>query len=166
MDVDTSPPFGTKLGREQETPQSAGMVPRHDVRLPNPGKLSGMGVLRVLVVDDDIDLAVSIWEEIHKDGVEAGYCGSGKACLTKLETQAYDVLISDISMPEMSGIELVSIVRTRWPQIKVILMTAHGRQSFYDLVDRAIPILEKPLACADILAAIASATGSDDRPGV
>jgi CheY-like chemotaxis protein/anti-sigma regulatory factor (Ser/Thr protein kinase) len=102
------------------------------------------GERTVLVVDDspvDRHLAGSI---IHKmDGWHADLAAHGREALDVLERQPRhlpDVVLTDLLMPEMDGLELVQAVRTKYPLLPVILMTAHGSE------DIAIQALQKGAA--------------------
>lgn len=81
---------------------------------------------RLLIVDDEESygdvLKVIFEEEGHSVSTEYG----GKGALAFLETNRVDVVISDVRMPDMDGIELLREARKRWPDIGIILMTAFG----------------------------------------
>ncbi len=82
----------------------------------------------VLVVDDsrvDQELASSLLEEA---GHKIVLAGNGREALAKVEAQAPDVIVTDLQMPEMSGLELVEAVRARYPRIPVVLVTAQGSE--------------------------------------
>ncbi len=53
---------------------------------------------------------------------------NGKEALLKLETNKIDLIITDISMPEIDGIELTKCIKTKYPHIKVLILTAHNEQ--------------------------------------
>lgn len=81
---------------------------------------------QVLIVDDDI----SILEVLEARLIAAGYsvtkANSGKAALQFLKSNSVDILVSDIKMPEMSGMELLEKVHVFLPYLPVIFLTAHG----------------------------------------
>jgi CheY-like chemotaxis protein/anti-sigma regulatory factor (Ser/Thr protein kinase) len=95
----------------------------------------------VLVVDDsavDRHLAGAI---VHKlEGWQAIFAGHGREALEVIERQPPDIVLTDLLMPEMDGLELVQAVRAKYPLIPVILMTAHGSE------DVAIQALQKGAA--------------------
>lgn len=83
----------------------------------------------VLVVDDspiDRRLVGGILEKIS--GTKTEYAGDGAEALLKIERSAPDVVLTDLQMPKMDGLELVSTVRSRFPLVPVILMTGHGSE--------------------------------------
>lgn len=82
----------------------------------------------VLVVDDsrvDQQLAASLLEE---KGLKTDLAGNGREAMGRIEAQAPDLILTDLQMPEMSGLELVEAVHARYPRIPVVLMTAHGSE--------------------------------------
>src|SRR5579872_5620402 len=95
----------------------------------------------VLVVDDslmDRHLAGAIVQKL--EGWQAVFAGNGKEALDAMAQQTPDIVLTDMLMPEMDGLELVQAVRTRYPLVPVILMTAHGSE------DVAIQALQKGAA--------------------
>lgn len=112
--------------------------------------------LRILVVDDDADLAEAMSEGLGIRGHEAEACSSGVAALDLLAAKPWDAVVSDISMPGMSGYQLLDAVQDRWPGLPVVLMTGFSRA--VPEGERRIPvrILRKPVEIADLLDALAS----------
>jgi CheY-like chemotaxis protein/anti-sigma regulatory factor (Ser/Thr protein kinase) len=83
----------------------------------------------VLVVDDatvDRHLAGAIVEKI--DGWQATFAANGHEALESLRARTPDVVLTDMLMPEMDGLELVRAIRAKHPLVPVILMTAHGSE--------------------------------------
>jgi CheY-like chemotaxis protein len=84
---------------------------------------------RVLVVDDLASQRQLVSGLLcrHRD-YELAFAGDGKEALAKLAEQPADVVITDLLMPEMDGLELLRTVRRQYPLIPVILMTANGSE--------------------------------------
>lgn len=112
--------------------------------------------LRILVVDDDADLAEAMSEGLEIRGHEAEACSSGFAALDLLAAKPWDAVVSDVSMPGMSGYQLLDDVQDRWPGLPVVLMT--GFSTAIAEGGRRIPvrILQKPVEIPDLLDALAS----------
>jgi CheY-like chemotaxis protein len=90
--------------------------------LPSPAPSK----LRVLAVDDDrlvLFNTTAMLEELGHDVVEAG---SGEEALGLLEKHCFDMLITDQAMPRMTGLQLLEVVRERWPGLPVILATGYA----------------------------------------
>ena len=85
-----------------------------------------MSTKRILVVDDDSYVREATEMILERKGYEVDTAPEGKTALQKLEDGEYDLLLSDIKMPGMSGLELLETVKSRWPDLHVILMTAYG----------------------------------------
>jgi CheY-like chemotaxis protein/anti-sigma regulatory factor (Ser/Thr protein kinase) len=95
----------------------------------------------VLIVDDspmDRLLAQSIVQKM--EGWTATFAGNGVEALALLEKHTPDIVLTDLQMPEMDGLKLVQAVRSQYPMLPVILMTAHGSE------DIAIQALQKGAA--------------------
>ncbi|MEJ8552690.1 ATP-binding protein [Tepidibacter sp. Z1-5] len=105
---------------------------------------------KILVVDDKIQVAMATGEIIKSIGKEVDICYSGKEALQKLEVEKYDLIISDLAMPNLNGIELAKKVKDKYPHIKFVLMTGWlGDIDNYN--DTTIDyILEKPFGIDEI----------------
>ncbi len=82
---------------------------------------------RILIVDDEEDTAVLLTNVLRKRGFAADAVFSGAECLAYLRRDPVDVVISDIQMPGMSGIELCEQLYRRYPDIAPIVLTGYGR---------------------------------------
>lgn len=80
----------------------------------------------VLVVDDEPLVLESVTLLLDSFGYNAVACDHPKEALRKLETGRFDMVLSDIKMPEMSGIKLLEEIRKFNPEVTVILMTAYA----------------------------------------
>jgi CheY-like chemotaxis protein len=89
-------------------------------RKPDP-RLAG---LRVLIADDDLGIARSLQEILEADGCCVVTASDGLEALEKLTAQPFDLLLSDVVMPNMDGHELFLKVRERLPDLPVLMMTA------------------------------------------
>jgi two-component system, NtrC family, response regulator AtoC len=80
----------------------------------------------VLVVDDDTDTVTLLSEILSKEGYEVGAERDGKTALDYIASHPTDVVMSDIHMPNLDGMELLTELRNHHHDIPVILMTAYG----------------------------------------
>ena len=83
------------------------------------------GVRRILVVDDEPTVCETIEMILKFDGYEVQTASSGKEALLLLEQRAFDVVVTDYSMPEMKGDALVAAIKQRLPNQPVVMITAH-----------------------------------------
>jgi DNA-binding NtrC family response regulator len=81
---------------------------------------------RILIIEDEATLASSLKRVFQKEGYEVTASGSAEDGLGLLEEGFYDLVITDIVLPGMSGIELLKRIRERQPEIVVIIITAYG----------------------------------------
>jgi DNA-binding NtrC family response regulator len=78
----------------------------------------------ILVVDDDPGAQRALLQVLKKEGYSVDAASSATAALEKLQEQSVDLLVTDIRMERMDGMELMREVRQRWPDLPVIIMTA------------------------------------------
>lgn len=101
---------------------------------------------RILVVDDDRETRMLVVDILEGAGYEASACSGGEEALEALRTRYFDLLLTDIKMPGLSGIELLARVRSMSLDMEVIVMTAYGSKetAIEALRGKASDYLEKP----------------------
>ncbi|WP_330114484.1 sigma-54 dependent transcriptional regulator [Pseudomonas sp. JS3066] len=106
----------------------------------------------VLIVEDDELLAGNIQTYLERKNFEALVCHSAEEALELLRDQVPDVLLTDNSLPGMSGHELIREVSNRAPQIKPIMMTGYGNieDAVQAMKAGAFHYLTKPVALAEL----------------
>ncbi|MDH5395064.1 MAG: sigma-54 dependent transcriptional regulator [Gammaproteobacteria bacterium] len=111
----------------------------------------------ILVVEDDQILAEALQDTLVTAGYNVLMAEHGRMALTQLETETVNLIISDINMPQMSGDALLKRVKTLYPDIPVMLMTAYGtiEQAVDAMRDGAIDYMVKPFE-AEVLINMAS----------
>ncbi len=80
----------------------------------------------ILIVEDDRSAADYLRVVLEAAGHEVRHTGNGIEALVAMESNAYDLVISDIRMPKMDGIELLTHLRQRWPDLPVVMLTANS----------------------------------------
>ncbi len=109
-----------------------------------------------MIVDDEMD-ALDLMEELFiKNGYETVTARNGLEALSFIHEQEPDILISDMVMPEMDGIKLLDIVTKKYPDISVIMITAHGtiETAVETMKKGAKDYILKPLRLDEILAKV------------
>jgi len=81
---------------------------------------------RILVVDDETSIREFLQIMLKRERMDVDLAENGRVAWDKLQTEQYDLIISDIQMPEMSGIELLGKVKERDPGAAVLMITAFG----------------------------------------
>ncbi|MCJ7507928.1 MAG: sigma-54 dependent transcriptional regulator [candidate division Zixibacteria bacterium] len=99
-------------------------------------KARDMNPARILVVDDEESMCKFMQIMLEKEGYQVTATQSSNYALEEIEKNSYDLIIADLMMPEMSGIELLSRVKSIHPDISFIVMTAFAS------VDTAIEALK------------------------
>jgi two-component system NtrC family response regulator len=85
--------------------------------------------MRILLADDDASLRRVLQFKLEKEGHEVTAVDDGEAALNQLRSDTWDLLLSDIKMPVVDGVELLELARQLQPGLKVILITAHATVS-------------------------------------
>jgi DNA-binding NtrC family response regulator len=80
---------------------------------------------RILIVDDEQEIREMLSRHFRYMGYEVETAENGKEALKVFETKKIDVVISDILMPDMDGVELLRQVRQEYPMVKVIVITGY-----------------------------------------
>jgi DNA-binding NtrC family response regulator len=85
-----------------------------------------MSQIKVLLVDDEPDFMEPLTNRLTLRKLEVYNAGSGHEALALLEGQAVDVVVLDVKMPGMSGLEVIRELKQRHPLVEVIMLTGHA----------------------------------------
>jgi DNA-binding NtrC family response regulator len=91
--------------------------------MPESSSVAGA---RVLVVDDHLPARESMIVTLRHAGYQADACQTATAALTRLATESYDVVITDLRMPGMSGLEFIRALENRPHGAQILMVTAHA----------------------------------------
>lgn len=81
---------------------------------------------KIMVVDDEKQICKNVEKILSKNDYEIIHATSAKEALEKMAKDSFALLISDIVMPEMNGLELLKLVKKEWPLTKAVMMTAYA----------------------------------------
>lgn len=81
---------------------------------------------KILIVDDELNMRLVLSAMLKKEGFEISSAANGREALQILQSSKIDVVITDLKMPDIDGMELLTIISERYPEIPVIMITAHG----------------------------------------
>src|SRR5690349_5324034 len=81
---------------------------------------------RILIVDDEEPSRDLCRMFLESDGYVVETCDRGDKAIAMLESKRFDLLLTDLSMPDMDGVELVKQVKYHYPSTNVVIMTAFG----------------------------------------
>jgi DNA-binding NtrC family response regulator len=115
--------------------------------------------IRILVVDDERALCAGLQEALQREGYLVDAANDGASALQRLREQFYNVVVSDIRMPEMDGLQLLKESRQRSRDTQFILMTAFGRveNAVEAMREGAYDYLTKPVDLKRLRAIVAKA---------
>ncbi len=109
----------------------------------------------VLVVDDDQDHGRALAKIFERAGYRVGTAGDGQEALRILTERPFDLVITDLRMPRMNGLDLLRNIRAMSPQVPVLIVTAFGEWTTYieAMECGCVDYLSKPVRRDDILMA-------------
>lgn len=82
--------------------------------------------INVLIVDDEIEFAATLVARLKLRKYMSRMAISGEAALAAIEKELPDVIVLDLKMPDLDGIELLAQLKATHPKIEVIILTGHG----------------------------------------
>lgn len=114
---------------------------------------------KVLVVDDEEDFVETIVKRLKDRGLDAAGGLSGREALDFLDSNDHDVIILDVKMPGMDGIEALREIKKKRPTVEVIMLTGHGsvESGIQGLQLGAYNYIMKPVPLNDLLQQMAQA---------
>ncbi|SFJ30075.1 Response regulator receiver domain-containing protein [Desulfomicrobium apsheronum] len=107
----------------------------------------------VLVVDDEQDFVETLVKRMERRGFKVAGVGGGQEALLLLGKEHFDVVILDVMMPGIDGIETLREIKLAWPKIQVILLSGHGGEEMglRGMAYGAYSYLLKPVALKTIV---------------
>ena len=103
--------------------------------------------IRVLLVDDEERFRSTIAKRLQRRGISCQQAGSGEQCLAALEQSPVDVVVLDVKMPGMDGIEALGHIKQKYKKTEVIMLTGHAttRDGVEGIKSGAFDYLTKPI---------------------
>ena len=125
-----------------------------------------MGQLRVLVIDDEEELVSTLIERLLLRDIAADGAVTGVDALKRIREKEFDVVVLDVKMPGMDGLELLRKIKIMRPQVHVILLTGRGsaRESQVGIAEGAFDYLIKPIDIEDLIGKMREAITGSPRP--
>ncbi len=103
---------------------------------------------KVIIVDDEIYFAANVAKALQQmsGDLQVMAVKNNEDALKELENSHVDIVVADIKLPAMSGVKLAETIKTRWPDVAVIMMTAAGTEEIVKLAFNtgALFYIEKP----------------------
>lgn len=125
---------------------------------PSPAAAAGPPI-QVLVVDNDLAHAEAMADSLRSVGFACTIAGGGKEAISLLESTTFEIVITDLQMPDIGGLEVLAKCRELQPDAEVVLVTGHGTiESAVDAMRRgAFNYLLKPLDLKQLRAVVENA---------
>lgn len=102
--------------------------------------------IRVLLVDDEVDFTATLAKRLRRQGLVAMEAHSATAGFAVLEDTPVDVVLLDVHMPEIDGIQALKAIKTNFPAVEVILLTGRAdvRDAVSSMYSGAFDFIVKP----------------------
>ena len=116
-------------------------------------------MFQILLVDDDIEFLRGLGKAIRQHGYDVTEAADGREAMARLREKLPDLIVTDINMPEMDGIEIINELRARKTPVPVIAISGGGRLPKELLLSSAsilgaVETIEKPFELAALLVTI------------
>jgi len=117
--------------------------------------------LRVMLVDDEISFLDVMQRRLTRRGLEVVTASAGTEAIRNLRSNEFDVVVVDLKMEDMDGIELLRILRLMDPELPVLMLTGHGSEQAAreGLALGAVDYLTKPCDLDELVARISEVAG-------
>lgn len=131
-----------------------------------PGERERVKGPRILVVDDEPDVLAVLVDVFEAAGYSPWSTADSREAVRLLEMADFDVVVSNVLMPHLNGLQLLKLVKRRSPDIQVVLVTGHFTQelALEALNGGAAGIIRKPFGNEQLLAAVSEAIGRRRPP--
>jgi len=118
-----------------------------------------MARFKVLLVDDEEEFVLALAERLQLRDLDAWVVHNGEQALHKIHDDVPDVMLLDLKMPGMDGLEVLRRVKKAHPQIQVVILTGHGSEKDAEIAQRlgAFGYLQKPLDIDEIVQTLSRA---------
>lgn len=115
-----------------------------------------MSKIKILLVDDEVELLQALSERLQLRGFEVVVAHSGEEALDILEGAAPDLMVLDLKMPGIDGMDVLRSTRQICPQVQVIMLTGHGSEQDREMALRlgVFDYLQKPVDIMELLSAL------------
>ncbi len=115
----------------------------------------------VLVVDDDNHMRIALKESLARAGYSVSIAEDGRAALAQIEKSMFDLVITDVKMPHLTGIDLLKEIKENAPSLPVILITGYGtvQDAVKVIKEGAYDYIQKPFNTDTLYGVVKRALG-------
>lgn len=122
---------------------------------------------RILVVDDEAYIRDLVRETLRSRNYDTSTAANGVEALDRLSREKFDIVVTDVVMPGMAGLDLVKQIKKVHPHVRVIVLTGYPRNADIGdfLLQGADDLLPKPFRANDLVAVIRKVEEKIEPPG-
>jgi DNA-binding NtrC family response regulator len=114
---------------------------------------------KVLLVDDEEDFLSTLSERLETRGLKVTTAASGEQALAKTDKESFDLIVLDLAMPGLDGLETLKRIKAKQPEAEIIILSGQGsiKTSIEAMKAGAEDFMEKPVNITDLLDKISDA---------
>lgn len=118
--------------------------------------------LQVLLVDDEPIVGKRLLPSLAKDGYELEFCENGREALARIDAKPFDIVVTDVRMQDVDGLQILEHVRRRSPRTQVVIITGYATLEVAReaLAKGACRVIAKPFKPDELREALAKAAES------
>ena len=122
---------------------------------------------KILIVDDEKNIRLTLSQALETLGMPVQTAGDGEEALQTLQDSDFSLVLLDLKLPGMDGLEVLRRIRVSWPKIPVIMITAHGSIEYAVEAMKlgAIDFIRKPFSPGEIRALVSQVLETKDLEG-
>ncbi len=112
-----------------------------------PAELAPLKTVRVLIVDDEKNMRTTLADILQEEGYQVGTAATGEEAVEMCSKENYNIVLMDVRMPGMGGVEAFRSIRRHHDNVRVIMMSAYSVEELREsaLDEGAVAFLSKPL---------------------
>jgi PAS domain S-box-containing protein len=151
IEFESKPGSGTRFDIDWPRCEIAARAPRTSWPARD---VAGEGKRTILLVEDVARVRELLMQQLMRAGYRVSSAPNGVAALEQLAQEPCDLVLSDMIMPQLGGVELAREIRARYPAVRCLLMTGYSADAVHASDPFEQPILRKPFTVVELLQAI------------
>ena len=114
---------------------------------------------KVLLVDDEADFLATLAERLETRGLKVNTATSGEDAVAKVDSQSFDLIVLDLAMPGIDGLETLKRIKAKQPEAEIIMLSGQGsiKTSIEAMKLGAEDFIEKPVNITELMDKISEA---------